>query len=44
MATYAVTDSEGVIINVIEWDGVSQWTPPTNCQVRPLTEDDIFNG
>lgn len=26
--TYALVNSENIVVNIILWDGVSQWTPP----------------
>ena len=31
MKTYAVVDESGMVINVIVWDGVSDWHPPARC-------------
>lgn len=32
MARYAVIrESDNQVVNVIEWDGVQQWTPPAGC-------------
>ncbi len=28
MAAYAVIDENGIVVNAIEWDGESEWTPP----------------
>lgn len=28
MARYAVIDAENIVQNVIEWDGVAEWSPP----------------
>jgi len=28
MARYIVIDAEGLIVNAVEWDGVSDWSPP----------------
>ena len=28
MANYALIDSNGVVQNIVVWDGVSPWTPP----------------
>ena len=25
---YAVVNSDGLIINIVVWDGVSEWEPP----------------
>jgi hypothetical protein len=36
--TYAIINSENLVVNVIEWDGESDWQPPENHQVVLLTE------
>ena len=28
MARYAVIDAENIVQNLIEWDGVAEWSPP----------------
>jgi len=28
MAKYDILNSEGLVVNIIEWDGVTEWTPP----------------
>ena len=28
---YAVIDSSGLIVNVVVWDGQSEWSPPEGC-------------
>lgn len=33
---YAIV-KDNIIINTIEWDGVSPWTPPENTEVFPLS-------
>lgn len=30
MSIYAVIDQSGLIVNVINWDGEAEWTPPEN--------------
>ncbi|MGE5501867.1 MAG: hypothetical protein ACM3W4_08065 [Ignavibacteriales bacterium] len=25
---YALVDGDGLVVNVVEWDGVSDWSPP----------------
>lgn len=35
MARYAVIDENGVVQNVIEWDGIAQWEPPKGCTLKP---------
>lgn len=32
---YAIIDSEGLVINTIEWDGNTEWQPPAGCSVVP---------
>lgn len=39
MSKYLVIQNES-IINVIEWDGESDWTPPEDCIVEPSTGDE----
>ena len=35
--TYAIIDSTGLVINVIEWDGKPPWQPPQGCIAVKLT-------
>lgn len=35
MATYAIIQN-GVVINTIEWDGVSAWSPPAGCSIQAI--------
>jgi hypothetical protein len=35
MARYAVIDDQNEVVNVIEWDGVSNWMPPAGHVVIP---------
>lgn len=35
MGRYAVINSDGVVENVVEWDGVAPWQPPEGCTVKP---------
>jgi hypothetical protein len=30
MNRYAVINASYVVVNIIKWDGVSQWSPPQN--------------
>lgn len=32
---YAIINNK-IVENVIVWDGVSEWTPPENCEIVPL--------
>lgn len=32
MARHAICNQDGLVINVIEWDG-AEWLPPKNCYV-----------
>lgn len=34
---YAVIDSTGLVVNAIEWDGATPWTPPEGHEVVLLT-------
>jgi hypothetical protein len=34
MSVYAVVQS-GIVVNVIEWDGVDPYTPPEDCELYP---------
>ena len=36
--TYAIIDSTGLVINVIEWDGKPPWHPPQGCTAVKLTD------
>ena len=38
MARYALLDAEGVVENVIEWDGVSDWSAPDGLTVLEADE------
>ena len=35
--TYAIVNSTGLVINVIEWDGKPPWHPPEGCTAVKLT-------
>ena len=41
MATYAVIEN-GVVVNSVEWDGVSPWTPPDGTTLVLAPETDYF--
>lgn len=30
---YAVINNDGLVINVIDWDGKAKWSPPSGCYV-----------
>ncbi len=38
---YAVIDKNNRVINVIAWDGLTEWQPPTGCMVKETKEADI---
>lgn len=40
MARYAVVDGSGNVVNIVEWDGVSAWAPPSGFTVRAATDAD----
>lgn len=38
---YALLDNTNTVINVVEWDGESDWTPPAEHIAIPLLEGGI---
>ena len=38
---YAIIDGTGLVVNVIEWDGVTPWLPPADHIALPLIEGGI---
>lgn len=38
---YAILNSEGVCVNRVLWDGLSDWQPPDGCSVV-LDEDGLY--
>jgi hypothetical protein len=37
-ASWAVIDnSTDIVLNIVLWDGVTQWTPPANCSVMDIS-------
>lgn len=40
MKRYAVCNKEDLVINVIKWDGESNWQPPVDCYA---IQDDSVN-
>lgn len=37
MAKYAVIDGNGLVVNLVDWDGVSAWAPPEGCTAVQTT-------
>lgn len=35
MAKYAIVNQSSIVNNIIEWDGVGQWSPPEGCTAIP---------
>lgn len=35
---YAVIDKSNRVINVIVWDGLTEWHPPSGCMVKETQE------
>ncbi|MDG6918989.1 MAG: hypothetical protein JRN62_06085 [Nitrososphaerota archaeon] len=33
MARYVLAGPDGVVVNVVEWDGTSDWSPPDNLTI-----------
>ena len=44
MNRYAVINSSNVVVNVIIWDGVSPWSPPSGCIVVPEGQGAMIGG
>lgn len=38
MNNYAVADSEGKVINIIYWDGESNWSPPKDTTAVKISD------
>ena len=38
---YAIIDSEGLVINTVEWDGNTEWQPPAGCSAVHLENGGI---
>jgi hypothetical protein len=38
---YAIINAEGLVINVVEWDGNVGWQPPDDCIIEPMAEGGI---
>jgi hypothetical protein len=41
---YAIINNTGLVINAIEWDGISPWQPPAKCTAVATTEAGIGWG
>lgn len=38
---WAVIDSTNLVINIVDWDGESEWSPPTGTTIVDLTGVEI---
>ena len=38
MSSYAILDTNNLVVNVVEWDGISVWTPPENTTLIMVTD------
>lgn len=38
---YAIVDQSDLVVNIIFWDGESQWAPPENCIAVQLPSDSL---
>lgn len=38
MKNYAIIDATNIVINVIVWDGLPPWTPPSGCIAVEIPE------
>ena len=41
---YAVIDANGLVVNVVLWDGESKWTPPEGCTARNVEGKSVGPG
>ena len=44
MGVYAVIDGSNNVINMVEWDGVTNWNPPTGCTAREADANAQIGG
>lgn len=46
MAVYAVFNVDDEMINLVEWNGVSEWAPPEGCTVELYNQETmgVFNA
>jgi len=38
MSSYAILDTNNIVLNVVEWDGTSEWIVPENTSVILITD------
>lgn len=38
---YTVVDDKKRVVNVVEWDGKTEWQPPEGCSVREYEDGDM---
>jgi hypothetical protein len=43
MARWAVIDGNNTVVNMVEWDGQTEWAPPAGHTVRELAADESPN-
>jgi hypothetical protein len=41
---YAIINSQSLVINTVEWDGISSWQPPAGCTAVATTEASVGWG
>jgi hypothetical protein len=41
---YAIIDAKGAVVNAIEWDGVTPWSPPEGHQAVHDPSDNVGPG
>lgn len=39
MAMYAVVDLDNNVVNIVDWDGISDWSHPENTQLILVTDE-----
>lgn len=41
---YALVNTNNLVVNIIEWDGVSLWSPPEDCKLVKYTVEEVSPG
>lgn len=44
MATYALLDSSGSIVNLTSWDGITNWEPPSGFTLQEISSSTSYTG
>ena len=44
LSRYAVVDDDGLVLNVLVWDGATSWSPPTGTVAVPVGDEVEIGG